>query len=189
MAARSITFNGIVLKRHNTGETDRIVTLLTMELGKVAVVAKGIRKLHSSKASSLEPGNYVTAFCIQTASLPILTQAKLITDSSGARVSLKKMRQLHQFLEILDQLFVEEELELEFFADILYLREQILSNESDIITIRATFERILTTLGYHEHGMKLESILDKVSELTERPIRSFDFLVVKKPKDHYNTNK
>lgn len=182
MASRSITLSGIVLKRHNTGETDRIVTLLTMELGKITVVAKGVRKLHSSKSSILEPGNYVKAFCIQTHSLPILTQAALISDTGSARESLKKMRQLHQFLEIMDQLFVEEELELEFFAEILYAREQIISADASLDTIRLAFERILTTLGYHVPGTRLDSILDKVSQLTERPIRSFEFLVVKPQK-------
>lgn len=183
MATRSITVSGIVLKRHNTGETDRIVTLLTQEQGKITVVAKGVRKLHSSKGAVLEPGNFVKAFCIQTSSLPILTQAILISDTDTARESLKKLRQLHQFLEIIDQLFVEEELEVDLFTNILLVRKEIVSASGNVNKIRSHFEQILASLGFHVPGTRLDSVLDKVSELTERPIRSFEFLVVKPRKD------
>ncbi len=183
MAARSFTVTGIVLKRYNTGETDRIVTILSQEMGKITTVAKGVRKLHSSKRAVLEPGNYVKAFCIATHSMPILTQATLIEDTATARETLKKMRQLHQFLEIMDQLFVEEELEVDFFDDILNARRHIISPTGNIQVIRAAFEKILVTLGYHDPDVKLTSILEKVSELTERPLRSYEYLVVKSHKD------
>ena len=188
MATRSITVSGIILKRHNTGETDRIVTLLTQELGKITVVAKGARKLNSSKRAVLEPGNLVKAFCVITSSLPLLTQATLISDTNTARESLLKMRQLHQFLEIIDQLFVEEEVSLELFQTILQVRAEIAASTSHIGKIRRLFEEILTQLGFHDPGTRIASILDKVSELTERPIRSYDYLVVKPDKTYYNTS-
>ncbi len=188
MAARSITVSGIILKRSNTGETDRIVTLLTREQGKIAAVAKGVRKLNSSKGAVLEPGNFVKAFCIQTNSLPLLTQAALISETGSARESLAKMRQLHQFLEIIDQLFVEEEMPEDLFADILAVREEIVSASGNVIRIRRHFEQILAQLGFHDPGTRIDSVLDKVSELTERPIKSYEYLVVKPHKTYYNTD-
>jgi len=44
MASRSYRAEAIVLKTHDFGEADRILTLLTRHFGKVRVVAKGIRK-------------------------------------------------------------------------------------------------------------------------------------------------
>lgn len=35
---------GVVLRTHKLGETDRIVTFITQESGKVRAVAKGVRK-------------------------------------------------------------------------------------------------------------------------------------------------
>lgn len=180
--SRSSTIAGIVLKRSNTGETDRVVTLLTQELGKVTTIAKGARKLHSSKASALEPGNYVKTFYIPTKSLPLLTQATLLADTGRARESLKKMRQLSQFLEIMDALFVEEELDPELYQVILRTRKLIVAEHTAVKDIRQAFEYILSYLGYHSPGMPLDSVLEKVSELIERPIRSYDFLVVKQIK-------
>jgi DNA repair protein RecO (recombination protein O) len=45
---------GIVLKRVNFGEADRIITFLTPENGKVAVIAKGVRKAKSKLAGGIE---------------------------------------------------------------------------------------------------------------------------------------
>ena len=50
-----MTLHGIVLKRRNAGESDRRLTLLTREAGKLDVVAKGARKGGSSLAGSSEP--------------------------------------------------------------------------------------------------------------------------------------
>lgn len=179
MGARTFTLTGIVLKRHNTGETDRIVTLLSQEFGKITCVAKGVRNLQSSKRAYLEPGNLVKAFCVATASLPLLTQAVLISDAGACRESLKKVRQMHQFLEVVDQLFVEEELGSAFFADILDLRETVLTAKSSVGAIRSKFERILVQLGYHNSETSIDSILTKVSEVTQRPVHSYEYLVVK----------
>jgi DNA repair protein RecO (recombination protein O) len=46
---------GIVLKRTNYGEADRIVTVLTKDLGKIQVMAKGVRKERSKLAGGIEP--------------------------------------------------------------------------------------------------------------------------------------
>jgi DNA repair protein RecO (recombination protein O) len=46
---------GIVLKRTNFGEADRIVTLLTKDLGKIQVMAKGVRRERSKLAGGIEP--------------------------------------------------------------------------------------------------------------------------------------
>lgn len=179
MPSRTFTITGIVLKRVNTGETDRIVTLLTQEFGKIACVAKGVRNLHSSRRASLEPGNFVKALCVNTSSMPILTQASLISDSGDCRESLKKVRQLHQYLEIMDRLFVEEEIDQEFFMQVLNTRELIVANNTSLDEIRESFEKILINLGYHHSTAPIDSILNKVAELTERPVRSFEYLVVK----------
>ena len=45
---------GIILKKRNVGETDRICTIYTLENGKVRSMAKGVRKPHAKLAASLE---------------------------------------------------------------------------------------------------------------------------------------
>ena len=50
------------------------IILLLIAFFVVFIIAKGVRKMSSSKRSLLEPGNQVRAFVIPTASLAIITQ-------------------------------------------------------------------------------------------------------------------
>lgn len=46
---------GIILKRQKIGEADKLLVILTEEMGKVTVLAKGIEKISSRRAGHLEP--------------------------------------------------------------------------------------------------------------------------------------
>ena len=48
---------GVVLRTHDLGEADRIVTLLTRRTGRVRAVAKGVRRTRSRFGARLEPGS------------------------------------------------------------------------------------------------------------------------------------
>ena len=50
-----MTVHAIVLRRKDTGESDRRLTVLTLEQGKIDVIAKGARKAASRLAGSSDP--------------------------------------------------------------------------------------------------------------------------------------
>lgn len=180
MRQRSFVCQGIVLKRNNSGETDRIISLLTKENGKLTVVAKGVRKLHSSNRAVLEPGNLVKAFCISTKSMPILTQTKLIEDCATMEHSLKSMRSLSQLLEIFNTLFVEDVLDDDVFNLVLKLRNQVIHNQVLPSHMRKLLGQLIEQLGYQNpDDSKFATINEYVEALANRPMRSFAFLQVK----------
>ena len=175
MKQRSQTLTCIVLKRSNLGETDRIVTLITQEQGKIACIAKGVRKLSSSTRASLEPGNLVKAHLIFTKGMPLLVQSKLVEDAASCRVTLPKIRQLSQILEIIDKLFVEEELPQPIFQLIIKLRSEILCGSTS--RVRHYLDQLITRLGFPSYNSKQhQTVLEYVQEIAERPMRSFQFL-------------
>ena len=49
----------VVLRVHNLGEADRIVTMLTRRHGKVRAVGKGVRRTSSRFGARLEPGSHI----------------------------------------------------------------------------------------------------------------------------------
>ncbi|MBE2222398.1 MAG: DNA repair protein RecO, partial [Anaerolineae bacterium] len=51
---RTLRTEAIVLKRHNFGEADRLLTLYTREFGKMKAIAKGARKPQSRKTGHVE---------------------------------------------------------------------------------------------------------------------------------------
>lgn len=171
---------GIILKRVNVGETDRIINILTQEYGKMTCVAKGVRKIKSSKRAFLEPGNLVNAFMVKTKSLPLLTQATLIDDCSKMNQTLGSFRQLSQMLEIFEKLFVEQELEQELFLKVLELRKKISSSTASGKFIKESLTAIITGLGFQDpKESKYDTITDYVSAISDRKMKSFDYLKVK----------
>ena len=65
----------IVLRTHDLGEADRIVTLLGRDHGKIRAVAKGVRRTLSKFGTRLEPFSRVDAQFAEGRSLDIVTQA------------------------------------------------------------------------------------------------------------------
>lgn len=55
----SLTLEAIILKRSNFGEADRVLTVLTKNLGKITVIARGVRKITSRRAGNVELLNLV----------------------------------------------------------------------------------------------------------------------------------
>lgn len=180
MSARNFTTTGLVLKRTQVGETDRIISLLTQDYGKLTCVAKGVRKLKSSKRAFLEPGNIVNAYCIKTQSMPLLTQATLETDCSQMPLTLDKLRQLTQVLEIYERLFVEDELDERIYARAILIRNHVINSTATNGKIRAHLDKLIAELGYQPpQESKYTNISDYIAALSDRPLRSFDYLTVK----------
>ena len=180
MRQRTFSTTGLVLRRSKVGETDRIISLLTQEHGKISCVAKGVRKITSSKRAFLEPGNIVKVFLVKTNSLPLLTQATLDDDCSKMPATLDKFRQLSQVLEIYERLFVEQELDEDVYDRAMLIREYIINSSGSNGQIRSHLDKIIACLGYQSpKDSKYHSISDYISALSDQPMRSFDFLSVK----------
>ena len=175
----SFKTEALILKRVNTGETDRIVTLLSKDRGKIVCVAKGVRKLKSSNRAILEPGNLAMVFLIETKSLPILTQTRLLKEANQARKSLSGISQLSQILEIFDRLFVEDFIDEETSLLAFAIHEELLSETKRNDKIKLLLQELIKKLGYQDiKDTAHQNILDYVAEITEKKMKSFDFLKV-----------
>lgn len=179
MPRSSRNYSALVLKHWNTGETDRFITLLTQEEGKIITLAKGIRKTSSSRGSTLEPGNIVKCSLVPTKSLPILTQAILLRDTGACRESLMLVRKLHQLLEILDRLFVEEEIDAAAYHHIQRLHAGVTRHQMPVSWIRTELSQLISHLGFDTTAEKEHSLLDSIAQITGKPLRSYEYLLVK----------
>jgi len=56
---KSYKAEGIVIKRKNFGEADRILTVFTKKYGKIKVLAKGVRRITSRRGPNVELFNQV----------------------------------------------------------------------------------------------------------------------------------
>ncbi|MDR0463357.1 MAG: DNA repair protein RecO [Pseudomonadales bacterium] len=177
---RGSNYQALVIKSKKMGESDLLVTLLCQELGKITVLAKGARKLNSSKKAYLEGGNLVTVFLIQTKSMPILTQAKLLADIGEIRFNFNRLRRLWEFLEMVDQIMIEEELEMNIFRQILLTRELIVGGHNNGL-IKQNLTDFLYKMGIIDENENVnQSLSSQVANFTGKKMLTFEYLTLER---------
>ena len=79
--------DGIVLRTHDLGEADHIVTILTRRTGRIRAVGKGVRRTKSRFGARLEPFTHVDLQLYERRSLDLITQAETIRPYGEALVA------------------------------------------------------------------------------------------------------
>lgn len=105
---RSFKTEGIVIKRRNYGEADRILTVLTKNRGKISVIAKGVRKISSRRSSHIELLN-LSVFNLHDARMPILTEIETLNHHSGLKSDLERAGYAFYVCELVDGLLPEHQ--------------------------------------------------------------------------------
>ncbi len=169
---------GIILKRNNFGEADRIVTIFTKHFGKIPVIAKGIRKITSRKGGNLELFNQVRIFAAKGKNLDIVTEVETINSFRDWRNNLKKVAVAYQLCELVDKLSAEG-VENDEVYDLLinsFLNLSPTTNHQSLIT---NFElSLLQYLGFWPRGRAIGNLdLDTyIEDLINRQLYAKKFL-------------
>lgn len=103
---RSERFHGIVLRRTNVGEADRLIVFVTPE-GKKKAIAKGVRKVTSRKAGALELFNVVDVLVAETKNLPIVREAVVLATFPALREDFIRAAHAYWAGELVDRLMEE----------------------------------------------------------------------------------
>lgn len=140
--------DAVILRRHDVGEADRLLTLYTPERGKVRAIAKGARKPSSRKAGHLELFMHSSLLIAKGRNLDLITQAETIHGYRALREDLERLTQAHYVAELLDQLSTEgQESKLTF--DLLVTTLQRLCDTHDLMLTTRIYElRLLALEGY-----------------------------------------
>jgi len=145
---RSIRVEGVVLKHTNWGETDRLVTIFTRELGKVRAVAKGIRKPRSRKAGHLEPFTRSKLQLARGRDLFILTQAEAIETHFTIKDDLVKLGYASYIIELLTSFTYEEEENWNLYRLLVNALSRLEKGGDPILIVRYYEIRLLDLVGY-----------------------------------------
>lgn len=100
---------GIIVKRINVAEADKIVTVLTKESGKVALVAKGIRKIQSRRKGHVELFNHVRFSYVKGEGLGLVTEVEALEVFDDVAKVWEPLGQAYHICEIVDRLLPEYE--------------------------------------------------------------------------------
>ncbi len=106
---------GIILRRTNLGEADRILTILTEKYGLIRAVAKGVRKTLSHLAGHLEPFCVADFLIAEGRNLDIISGADVKKCHLSLRSNLDSTQTAYYLAEIIDRMLPEREKHPEIF--------------------------------------------------------------------------
>ena len=101
--ARLYKTEGIVLRSMDLGEADRVLTVLTPRLGKLRVVAKGIRRPRSRLGGGLEPFSDVQLVLAIGRTFDVVTQIAIEDPHLGLRDDLQATAEAWYLVELADR--------------------------------------------------------------------------------------
>jgi DNA repair protein RecO (recombination protein O) len=158
---------GIVIRRRDQGEADRVLSLCTPS-GKVDVLAKGVRKIRSRKAGHIE---LFTRASFVLSRVPnywdIISQAETLKPHTRLRSDLLRGTYARYAVELLDRFFSEGEGGTAVF-DLLDHTLGWLCEDNDLDTIARFYEQHLVGLA----GFRPELFRCVGSHAQEKPLRA-----------------
>ncbi|CAN5119753.1 hypothetical protein BH11PAT1_BH11PAT1_4070 [soil metagenome] len=145
---RTIRVEGIIIKRINLGEADRIITILTKEFGKMAVKAGGVRKITSKRSPHIELLNYGVLTLYKGSKFPVLVEVQSHDTYSEIKSDLTKVGFAYHICELIDGLCPENQENYAVFNLTRHALERLCGDE-DIVSVIHEFEiELLSLLGF-----------------------------------------
>lgn len=110
---------GIVVKKQNIGETDRIITILSPSIGKKRVVARAVRKPLSKLSGHLDTFMVSQLILTEEVELPKVTSAVLVESFEQLRASLDRVERGYAVARIAERIMVEDEPQQAIFQTVV----------------------------------------------------------------------
>lgn len=143
----SIKTSGIVLKGTNFGEADKILTIFTERLGKVKVLARGVRKIKSHLAGALEPFILSNLLLHEGKTFYSISGAEIVESFSTIHDDIEKIARVFFLGELIDNFISSEEKSTDIFELFLSTLRSLENNSKDILLL--TFQlKIIEAAGY-----------------------------------------
>ncbi|MFY0757532.1 DNA repair protein RecO [Metabacillus dongyingensis] len=140
---------GIVIRTNDYGETNKIVTIYTRELGKVGVMARGAKKPNSRLTSSTQLFTYGYFLFQKSSGLGGLQQGETISSMRGIREDIFLTAYASYAAELLDK-STEQNEPNPFLFELFSQTLQLLNEGVDPDVLLYIFEmKILNVLGLY----------------------------------------
>jgi DNA repair protein RecO (recombination protein O) len=147
--SRSYRDQGIVLRTHKLGETDRIVTLLLQGRGKGRAVAKGVRRPGSRIGGRLEPYAHVDLELHEGRTLDIVRQVESIEPNAALRADDRLSAAAAVMVELVDVVAIEGQRDTSLFLQLRAGLAALATGPDDpSVFVDAFLLRAVSVVGY-----------------------------------------
>ena len=167
---------GIILKRKNLGEADRVLTVLTPYHGKIVLLAKGIRRIQSRRAPHLELFHVAQLTLRKGKTWDLILEAQTRQAFPGLRANLIRIAYAYRVAEAVDRLCAENQAHPVVFTRVQQVLFELETSEPasraalvDVFTLA-----LLLELGYVSEKEKMTGVhlQEFLLSITERAMYS-----------------
>lgn len=169
----------IILRRKNYSEVDKILTVFTKDYGKLTLIAKGVRQIHSRRAPHLELFNEVELLLYHGKTMDYVLEAALVYSYQSIKRDLKRIAAAFTIAELVDSLCAERQ-ELNTVYDLLRSSFGDLNRSSHYPSelVREVSHALLVQLGFvpAKHSWVSADSFRFIEGLIDRKLYSREFL-------------
>lgn len=142
----SITTEGVILKRKNFAETDRVLTVLSKEKGKISVMAKGVRRITSRRAGNIEVLNRVKLHLFKAQNYN-LSEAEALDVYPHIKANLTLSAHAFHVIELVDRIVADDQFNPQVYPLLVTILELLDKNPRQIF-LRAFEVKLLSVSGF-----------------------------------------
>lgn len=176
MHLRNFKTEGIVIKRRNIGEADKLLTVVTPSFGKIIIKASGVRRINSRRSPHVELLNHAYFTLYKASGMPTLIEAQTIEAFSPIKDDLSKVGLAYHLCELVDGLCPENQENRHVFSLIRHALLQ-LSQELGEVSLRDFEIDLLTHLGFYPRQMSQTfNTTAYIEHLLERKLKTLPLL-------------
>lgn len=140
--------DAIILRRLDYGEADRILTVFTPQLGKLRLMAKGVRKITSRKAGHVELFMLTDMLVAKGRTFDIISQAAMLEAYRPLREDLDKTSQAYYLAELIDRFTEERDVNRALFELLALTLARLSHIDDSYLTLRYFELHLLRLTGF-----------------------------------------
>ena len=149
MQSGKIVTSGLVLRETETKETDKILTVLTPDLGKISLIARGARRRNSPLAAGCQLLAYSELTIYQRGAWRYVSEASTIELFDGVRQDFELLSLASYFAELTESVSGEDQPVPEILSLLLNALYALSTLKKDPLLVKPVFElRLMALSGF-----------------------------------------
>ncbi|MBI2430674.1 MAG: DNA repair protein RecO [Candidatus Levybacteria bacterium] len=175
---RNFKVEGIIIKRRNINEADRLLTVFSKGYGKIQAKAVGVRRVTSRRSSHVELLNYAKMTLYKGKSLPLVVEAEAICDYAFLKKNLRMVGIAYHICELIDSLCAENQENTSVFLLLLQTLDDLSKGKDAKQTVHVFEKMLLSHLGFFSNFPLVKAIDTHVviEEILERKLKTTSLL-------------
>ena len=161
---RSVRTEGIILRRKDFGESDRILVVFTRKLGRISGIAKGARKPSSKIAGHLELFMRSSFLISRGRNLHLITQAEVLESYDSIRENLIGIGLGSYIVELVDSVTYDEGSNLKLYDLLLTTLNALDAGDDPGIVVHYFELHLLGLVGFQPEFFICVDCGKKISE-------------------------